>query len=57
MMDTFTLQVGVWIDAGSRNETSANNGVAHLLERLAFKVIIFATSICEINTLPRTFCV
>jgi len=31
----------VWIDAGARNETTANNGVAHLLERLAFKVMIF----------------
>ena len=39
----FALQVGVWIDAGSRNETNANNGVAHLLERLAFTVIIFAS--------------
>jgi processing peptidase subunit beta len=27
----------VWIEAGSRHETSKNNGVAHLLEHLAFK--------------------
>ena len=39
----FTLQVGVWIDAGSRHETNTNNGVAHLLERLAFKVSVFVT--------------
>lgn len=29
--------VGVWIDSGSRNETAANNGVAHFLEHMAFK--------------------
>jgi mitochondrial-processing peptidase subunit beta len=32
-----TATVGVWIDAGSRYETDANNGVAHFLEHLAFK--------------------
>lgn len=32
-----TATVGVWIDAGSRYETTANNGVAHFLEHLAFK--------------------
>jgi processing peptidase subunit beta len=32
-----TATVGVWIDAGSRYETEQNNGVAHLLEHLAFK--------------------
>ena len=29
--------VGVWIDAGSRYETRANNGVAHFLEHMFFK--------------------
>jgi processing peptidase subunit beta len=29
--------VGVWIDAGSRYETGANNGAAHFLEHMAFK--------------------
>ena len=29
--------VGVWIDAGSRYETAANNGAAHFLEHMAFK--------------------
>ena len=33
-----TATVGIWIDAGSRNETEANNGVAHFLEHMAFKV-------------------
>lgn len=32
-----TATVGVWIDAGSRYETAANNGVAHFLEHLSFK--------------------
>lgn len=32
-----TATVGVWIDAGSRYETSANNGAAHFLEHMAFK--------------------
>jgi len=32
-----TSTVGLWIDAGSRYETEANNGVAHFLEHMAFK--------------------
>ena len=32
-----TATVGIWIDAGSRDETEANNGVAHFFEHLAFK--------------------
>eukprot|EP00529_Nitzschia_sp_RCC80_P023014 CAMPEP_0113464340 /NCGR_PEP_ID=MMETSP0014_2-20120614/13151_1 /TAXON_ID=2857 /ORGANISM="Nitzschia sp." /LENGTH=469 /DNA_ID=CAMNT_0000356419 /DNA_START=83 /DNA_END=1489 /DNA_ORIENTATION=+ /assembly_acc=CAM_ASM_000159 len=32
-----TATVGVWIDAGSRYETSANNGASHFLEHMAFK--------------------
>ena len=31
-------QVGLWIDAGSRYETEENNGVAHFLEHMIFKV-------------------
>ena len=33
-----TASVGVFIKAGSRNETKANNGVAHFLEHMYFKV-------------------
>lgn len=33
-----TATVGLWIDAGSRYENEANNGVAHFLEHMAFKV-------------------
>jgi len=32
-----TSTVGLWIDAGSRYENEANNGVAHFLEHMAFK--------------------
>jgi len=32
-----TAAVGVWVDAGARNETSATNGIAHMLEHMAFK--------------------
>lgn len=33
-----TATVGIWIDAGSRWETDENNGVAHFLEHMTFKV-------------------
>lgn len=33
-----TATVGIWIDAGSRYEDDGNNGVAHFLEHMAFKV-------------------
>lgn len=33
-----TATVGIWIDAGSRYEDDNNNGVAHFLEHMAFKV-------------------
>jgi processing peptidase subunit beta len=33
-----TASVGVWIDAGSRFENQRNNGTAHFLEHMAFKV-------------------
>lgn len=39
--DSETATVGLWIGAGSRYETSANNGVAHFLEHMAFKVSAF----------------
>merc|ERR1712137_1298238 len=35
--DAPTATIGVWIDAGSRNENEKNNGVAHFLEHMAFK--------------------
>ena len=33
-----TATIGVFIDAGSRYETEANNGTAHFLEHMIFKV-------------------
>jgi mitochondrial-processing peptidase subunit beta len=33
-----TATVGLFIDTGSRYETPANNGVAHYLEHMLFKV-------------------
>ena len=32
-----TAAVGVWVDAGARHETEATNGIAHMLEHMAFK--------------------
>lgn len=32
-----TASIGVWVKCGARNETQANNGVAHFLEHMAFK--------------------
>jgi predicted Zn-dependent peptidase len=32
-----TAAVGVWVDAGARNETEPTNGIAHMLEHMAFK--------------------
>ncbi|MDP6566069.1 MAG: pitrilysin family protein [Alphaproteobacteria bacterium] len=32
-----TAAVGVWVDAGARYENPDNNGVAHMLEHMAFK--------------------
>lgn len=32
-----TAAVGVWVDAGARHETTAENGISHVLEHMAFK--------------------
>jgi len=37
MASVETATVGVWVGAGTRNETADVNGVAHLLEHMAFK--------------------
>lgn len=36
-----TATIGLWIDAGSRFENESNNGVAHFLEHMAFKVCCY----------------
>jgi hypothetical protein len=38
-----TACVGVFIGAGSRHETKENNGVAHFLEHMYFKVLHFSS--------------
>ena len=32
-----TVSLGVWVAAGARHETEAENGISHLLEHMAFK--------------------
>ncbi|MCF8468334.1 MAG: insulinase family protein [Sneathiella sp.] len=32
-----TAAVGVWVDTGARHETTAENGISHVLEHMAFK--------------------
>lgn len=44
-----TATVGVWIESGTRFETEANNGTAHFLEHMAFKV---PTHLYTLSTLP-----
>ena len=36
--DSGPATIGLWIDAGSRYETPANNGVANFLEHMSFRV-------------------
>lgn len=35
--------VGLYVDAGSRYEDPSTSGVSHFLDRMAFKVSVFAT--------------
>jgi predicted Zn-dependent peptidase len=37
MANVQTVSVGVWVDVGARHETPDVNGVAHMLEHMAFK--------------------
>lgn len=39
------VQVGVWIDVGSRYETEKNNGAGYFVEHLAFKVRLLKSCI------------
>lgn len=32
-----SVSIGIWVNAGARNEEASNNGVSHLLEHMAFK--------------------
>ncbi len=37
MDEVETVSLGVWVDIGTRHETASVNGVAHILEHMAFK--------------------
>ncbi len=37
MMQLESAAVGVWVNAGARNETAPLNGISHMLEHMAFK--------------------
>lgn len=37
MKDVESVSLGVWVNAGSRNETKDINGISHVLEHMAFK--------------------
>ena len=50
MVYSLIFQVGLWIDAGSRFETEQNNGVAHFLEHMIFKVSF--EDCCNISSIP-----
>lgn len=39
-----TACVGVWVGAGARDETEATNGIAHMLEHMAFKGTVRRTA-------------
>jgi len=50
-----TATVGVFIDAGSRYETAENNGTAHFLEHMTFKVGARARAVAAAaSSLPHT---
>jgi mitochondrial-processing peptidase subunit beta len=49
-----TATVGMWIDAGSRFETAEDNGVAHFLEHMAFKVLPFDLGIFNLTQGTKT---
>lgn len=54
-----TVTVAVFVDSGSRYETKENNGVAHFLEHMVFKVSVdpasnFKPCTPRSQTLPST---
>ena len=32
-----TISIGIWVNAGARDETAQEQGIAHMLEHMAFK--------------------
>lgn len=51
-----TATVGLWIDSGSRYETDKNNGVAHFMEHMAFKVLFIFFTYNEIENSIHFLC-
>ena len=37
MPHTTTISIGIWVNAGARDETAQEQGIAHMLEHMAFK--------------------
>ncbi|MBI3208254.1 MAG: insulinase family protein, partial [Candidatus Solibacter usitatus] len=37
MSQVRSVSVGIWITAGSRNETAKTNGISHFIEHMLFK--------------------
>ncbi|WP_265182426.1 pitrilysin family protein [Geomicrobium sp. JCM 19055] len=37
MAHVHSTSIGIWINAGSRNETAKENGIAHFIEHMLFK--------------------
>ena len=41
-----SVSIGVWINAGVRNEGKSNNGISHLIEHLLFKGTKTRDAVC-----------
>jgi predicted Zn-dependent peptidase len=37
MNDVESISIGIWVNIGSRDETSPRNGISHFIEHLLFK--------------------
>ena len=38
MFHATTISIGIWVNAGARDETAQEQGIAHMLEHMAFKL-------------------
>lgn len=48
--------VGLFVDAGSRYETTENSGVSHFLDRMAFKVCRTMLGLPLVSSAEQTLC-
>jgi hypothetical protein len=44
-----TASVGIWIGAGTRHEDAAEQGLAHMLEHMAFKALLWSADALSVN--------